>query len=89
MDKQSIKHWYAAFCPDCEFDGDKIYLDKYHLLVYMLPDDGKVKLVSELHDSAMTFLIGDYDYDTVDKLIAIWGEFISLNEDAKDLRWTT
>jgi len=89
MDKQEIKHWYGAFCPDCEFDGDRIYLDKYHLLVYMEPSDGKVKLVSELHNAQMTYIIGDYDFETVEKLMAIWGEFRELNEDMEGMKWTT
>jgi len=88
MDKQEIKHWYGAFCPDCEFDGDRIYLDKYHLLVYMEPSDGKVKLVSEIHGAQATYLIGEQDYQTVDKLVAIWADFRELNEDMEGLKWT-
>ena len=88
MDKQEIKRWYSSFCPECEFDGDKIYLDKDHLLVYMEILDDKVRLVSEIHDAKMTYLIGGYDYETADKLIAIWGEFMGLNEDTT-AKWTT
>ena len=82
MNKEDIIRWYAGFCQTIEIDNGKIYLDNDHLLVYLEPQDGKITLGSEVHDAKATYLIGDYDYETVDKLIAVWSEFMDLNNDA-------
>lgn len=81
MSKEDLIRWFAGFCPSIEIDNGKIYLDNDHLLVYLEPKDGKVTLGSEIHDARMTYLIGDYDYETVDKLVAVWTEFMELNND--------
>lgn len=85
MTKQDIIRWLAGFCPSIVIDNGKIYLDNDHLLVYLEPKDEKITLVSEIHDARMTFLIGDYDYNTVDKMVAIWSEFMDLNNDTARL----
>lgn len=82
MTAEDLLRWFAGFCPSIEIDNGKIYLDNDHLLVYLEPKDGKITLGSEIHDARATYLIGDYDYETVDKLVAIWTEFMELNNDA-------
>jgi len=81
MNKEDIIRWYAGFCQTIEIDDGKIYLDNDHLLIYLEPKDGKITLGSELHDARITYLIGEYDYETADKLIAVWSEFMELNND--------
>lgn len=82
MNKQDQVRWFSGFCPSIEIDGDKIYLDRDHLLVYLEPKDGMITLGSEIHDARATWLIGNYNYDTQEKLIAIWSEFMDLNNDS-------
>ena len=82
MNKEDMTRWFAGFCPSIELDNGKIYLDNDHLLVYLEPKDGKITLGSEIHDAKITYLIGDYDYETSDKLIAVWSEFMELNNDS-------
>ena len=89
MNKQDIIRWYAGFCQSIEIDNGKIYLDNDHLLVYLEPKDGKIILGSEIHDAKATYLIGDYDYETADKLIAVWSEFMELNNDTPGIISTT
>ena len=81
MNKEDLTRWFAGFCPTIEIDKGKIYLDDDHLLVYLEPKDGMITLGSEIHDARITYLIGKYDYETVDKLIAVWSEFMELNND--------
>ena len=81
MNKEDLIRWFADFCPSIEIDNGKIYLDTDHLLVYLEPKDGMITLGSEIHDARMTFLVGKYNYETVDKLVAIWSEFMELNND--------
>jgi hypothetical protein len=81
MNAQDLTRWFADFCPSIEIDNGKIYLDNDHLLVYLEPKDGKITLGSEIHDARATYLVGDYNYETVDKLVAIWSEFMDLNND--------
>jgi hypothetical protein len=81
MTKQEITHWFSGFCPTIEIDGDKIFLDGDHLLVSLEPKDDRITLHSEIHDVRATYIIGKYDYETVDKLIAVWGEFMNFNRD--------
>jgi len=81
MNKEDLTRWFSGFCPTIEIDNGKIYLDNDHLLVYLEPKDGMITLGSEIHDAKITYLIGKYDYETVDKLIAVWGEFMELNND--------
>jgi len=82
MNKQDLTRWFADFCPSIEIDNGKIYLDNDHLLVYLEPKDGMITLGSEIHGARMTYIVGDYDYEMVDKLVAIWSEFMELNNDA-------
>lgn len=79
MLKQEMIEWFAGFCPTIELDNDKIYLDRDHLLVYLLPSDNRLSIVSEQHDAKTTYLINNYNYDTMEKLVAIWSEFVELN----------
>lgn len=81
MNKEDIIRWYAGFCQSIQIDNGKIYLDDDHLLVYLEPKDGMITLGSEIHDARITYLVGKYDYATVDKLVAIWTEFMELNND--------
>ena len=81
MNKEDMIRWVAGLCPTIELDNGKIYLDNDHLLVYLEPKDGKITLGSEIHDARATYLIGDYDYETDDKLIAVRSEFMDLNND--------
>jgi hypothetical protein len=81
MNKEDIIRWFSGFCQSIEIDKGKIYLDNNHLLVYLEPQDGKITLGSEIHNAKVTFLIGDYDYETVDKFVSIWSEFMELNND--------
>jgi len=81
MNKEDLTRWFAGFCPSIEIDNGKIYLDNDHLLVYLEPKDGMITMGSEIHDARITYLIGKYDYETVDKLVAIWSEFMELNND--------
>ena len=89
MNKEDIIRWYAGFCHSIEIDDGKIYLDDDHLLIYLEPKDGMITLGSEVHDAKITYLIGDYDYETADKLIAVWSEFMDLNNDATRLTQLT
>tara|TARA_R110000868_G_scaffold301298_1_gene561757 strand:+ start:439 stop:720 length:282 start_codon:yes stop_codon:yes gene_type:complete len=89
MNKEDIIRWYAGFCPTIEIDKGKIYLDNDHLLVYLEPQDGKIIMGSEIHDARVTFLIGNFDYETNDKLIAVWSEFMELNNDTPGTISTT
>lgn len=82
MNKQDLIRWFAGFCPSIEIDDGKIYLDNNHLLVYLEPKDGMLTIASEIHGAKATYLIGKYNYDTQDKLIAIWSEFMDLNNDS-------
>jgi hypothetical protein len=82
MNKQDLTRWFADFCPSIEIDNGKIYLDNDHLLVYLEPKDGMITLGSEIHGARMTYIVGKYDYEMVDKLVAIWSEFMDLNNDA-------
>jgi hypothetical protein len=82
MNKEDIIRWYAGFCPTIEIADGKIYLDRDHLLVYLEPKDNKITLGSEIHNARATYLIGNYDYETNDKLIAVWSEFMDLNNDS-------
>ena len=81
MNKEDLTRWFAGFCPSIKIDNGKIYLDDDHLLVYLEPKDGMITLGSEIHDARATYLVGKYDYATVDKLVAIWSEFMDLNND--------
>jgi hypothetical protein len=81
MNKEDLTRWFAGFCPTIQIDAGKIYLDDDHLLVYLEPKDGMITLGSEIHDAKITYLIGKYDYETVDKLVAVWSEFMDLNND--------
>ena len=81
MNKEDLIRWFAGFCPTIQIDDGKIYLDDDHLLVYLEPKDGMIILGSEIHDARATYLIEKYNYDTVEKLIAIWSEFMDLNND--------
>lgn len=81
MNKEELTHWFSSFCPTIEIDNGKIYLDNDHLLVYLEPKDGMITLGSEIHDARATYLVEKYNYETVDKLVAIWTEFMDLNND--------
>jgi hypothetical protein len=81
MNKEDLTRWFSGFCPTIQIDSGKIYLDDDHLLVYLEPKDGMITLGSEIHDAKITYLVGKYDYETVDKLVAIWSEFMELNND--------
>jgi hypothetical protein len=81
MNKEDLIRWFAGFCPTIQIDAGKIYLDDDHLLVYLEPGDGMLTLGSEIHDAKMTYLIEKYNYDTLEKLTAIWSEFMDLNRD--------
>ena len=81
MNKEDLTRWFSGFCPSIEIDNGKIYLDNDHLLVYLEPKDGMITLGSEIHDARATYLVGKYDYETQEKLIAIWSEFMDLNND--------
>ena len=81
MNKEELTRWFSSFCPSIEIDAGKIYLDNDHLLVYLEPKDGMITLGSEIHDARATYLVGKYDYETQEKLIAIWSEFMDLNND--------
>ena len=81
MNKEDLTRWFAGFCPTIQIDAGKIYLDDDHLLVYLEPKDGMITLGSEIHDARATYQVGKYNYDTVEKLIAIWSEFMDLNND--------
>ena len=81
MNKEDIIRWFSGFCQSIEIDKGKIYLDNDHLLVYLEPKDGMITLGSEIHDAKMTYQIGKYNYYTVEKLTAIWSEFMELNND--------
>jgi len=78
---QRLRLLAHLLCPSIEIDNGKIYLDNDHLLVYLEPKDGMITLNSEIHDARATYLVGDYNYETVDKLVAIWSEFMDLNND--------
>lgn len=81
MEKQEIIRRLFGLCPTMELDGDKIYLDRDHLLVYLEPSDGKIMMSSEIHRAKVTYLIGEDNFEMWDKLMAIWAEFIELNLD--------